>query len=263
MNSHQMLIAACGLVLTSFTSAAGHADPWEARASVYGYFPSTAGTSRFPTPAGDELEIDADELVERTDAAIMAAFELRRGRWGAFTDLIYLDARDSIEEASALGLGSVPLPPGVTADAALDVEAWIWTLAASMRVVSSEHTTLDIFAGARLLDVESSLRASLATPLGSVPLVSGSLARDSWNGIVGLKGRYSFGSHGQWFLPFELDVGAGDADLIAQAAAGFGYTAGQTEFFATYRYLGFDFGPEAAARDLDFRGPAVGVSYRF
>src|SRR5262245_59257 len=102
---------------------------WDVRAAVYGYFPNIGGTTRLAAPGGGEIDIDAQDLVRNTHAAFMSAVEAQKGRWGLFADAIYMDVGDEINGSTTLAKGAVPLPPGITADASLDVEANVLTVA--------------------------------------------------------------------------------------------------------------------------------------
>jgi hypothetical protein len=262
MKSSSLHSAVLGALLAGVGAGEASAEDWQFRASLYGYFPAIGGTTRFATPVSDidiDIDIDADNLIENTEFAAMGSFEAQRGRLGVFTDVIYMDVGDGINESTSLGRGTVPLPAGVTADASLDVQASAWTLGASLRAVSTSRTTLDVFAGARLLDAEGSL--SVALNIG--PRFSAAAERDAWDGIVGVKGQVNVGARGQWFIPYYLDVGAGDSDLTSQVATGIGYTAGRAQVFAAWRYLDYDFGSDASIRDLDFSGPALGIAFNF
>lgn len=260
------LCGACAL-LSNAAAAETADDEWRFRASVYGYFPDIGGSTRFPAPGGAEIDIEADDLVRNTELALMGSFEAQKGRWGAFTDIIYMDVGDSISEARSLAAGSVPLPPGLTANASLDVEAEVWTLAGNYRAFDTAAATADFFAGARLLSAKSELKWEFNTDFG--PFAgpgrrgAGEAERDSWDGVVGVKGQLRFGSHGQWFIPYYADVGAGDSDLTWQAVTGLGYGTRSVDIFATWRYLDYDFGPGAKIADLDFSGPAIGAAFRW
>ena len=258
MKSTALRIAILGALLSGLAAGKANAEDWEFRATVYGYFPSIGGTTRFPAPGAD-IDIDNDELIENTELAAMGSFEVQKDRFGAFTDVIYMDVGDSIEDSTTLGDGAIPLPPGVTADASLDIQASAWTIAASYRVVASAHTTLDVFAGARLLDAEADLDVSLNVG----QQIAGSAARDAWDGIIGVKGRVNFGVDGRWFIPYYLDGGTGDSDLTSQIAAGVGYSWSRTQLFAAWRYLDYDFAAGASLQDLDFGGPAIGITFTF
>jgi hypothetical protein len=259
MKTRVLVISLLGALLPGLaTGAEARAENWQFRATLYGYFPSIEGTTRFATPASD-IDIVADDLIENTEFAAMGSFEVQKGRFGGFTDVIYMDVGDSIDDATSLGQGSIPLPPGVTADASLDVRAWAWTIAGSYRVVSTDRTTLDLFAGTRLLDAE----ADLALALSAGPQVAGQASRDNWDGIVGVKGRLLFGDEGRWFVPYYLDIGTGDSDVTSQLATGLGYSFGRAEVFGAWRYLEYELGADAGMKDLEFSGPAIGLSWRF
>jgi hypothetical protein len=239
------------------------AKKWEVRAAVYGYLPDIGGHTRFAAPGGGEIDIQSDDLVRNTELAGMVAIEAQKGRIGIFADEIYMDVGDGIANSPTLGNGLVPLPPGVTADAALDIEASVFTVAANLRVVDTERNTFDAFAGARMLWAEGTLDATLRSPLGPIVSIASTVGDDGVDAIVGVKGRVSLGETGRWFLPYYVDVGAGDADRTSQAAVGIGRTLRFGEVFGTYRYLDYDFKDESLLSDLDLSGPAIGISYRF
>jgi hypothetical protein len=197
----------------------------------------------------------------------MGALEAQKGRFGGFVDLIYMNVGDSIHDSPTIGAGSAPLPPGITADAKLDVEATVLSVGASYRVVAGEGATLDMFAGARLLDAKTTLHWAFSAPFGPFtgPAQAGKagVSGDGWDGIAGAKGRFSFGNGRNWFVPFYADVGAGDSDLTWQAGAGLGYRFDQLELIGTWRYLRYEFDAGSRLESLDLEGPAIGVSYRW
>jgi hypothetical protein len=197
----------------------------------------------------------------------MGSFAAQKDRFGFFTDVIYLDVGDSIAGSRSIGAGSVPLPPDVTTDGSFDIKGWVWTLAASYRAMSTPDATVDVFTGARLLDVEGALSWRFSEPFGPFagPFQAGSseVERHSWDGIVGAKGRVNFGRGSRWFVPYYADIGTGNADLTWQASTGIGYAADWGDVFATWRYLRYDFGDDRTFEDLDFNGPAVGVAFHF
>src|SRR5262249_14671785 len=105
---------------------------WQLRATAYGYFPDTAGTTSLP--GATNIDVDARDILERTDAALMSAFEARKGRFGSFTDVIAVDLSSSVSGRREIGLiGGFVLPPGVSADASLDVKMRAATFAAEYR----------------------------------------------------------------------------------------------------------------------------------
>jgi hypothetical protein len=262
--SLKQLIAAALLPSVSLAQAPSDRDEgWDVRAAVYGFFPSIGGTTRYAAPGGGEIDIDADDLVRNAELAGMAAVEAQKRRWGLFADAIYMDVGDDLSGSTTLAQGNAPLPPGITGDASLDVEATVFTIAANLRLVDGERSTLDTFFGVRQLWAEGTLDATLLSPIGPIAAASSTRDGDSVDGLVGIKGKLAFGDRNQWFVPFYVDVGAGDADRTSQAATGIGYTTRWGEVFATYRYLDYDMESDRSIADIDFRGPAIGVAYRF
>jgi hypothetical protein len=242
-------------------------DDWQFRVLGYAYVPDIGGTAFVPAGDAADIEIAANDLVDNTHAAGMAAFEAQKGRFGAFVDLIYMNAGDSIHDSPTIGAGSLPLPPGITADAKLDVEATVFTIGASYRAVATGAVTLDVFAGARQLDATTTLHWSFSAPFGPFagPAQSGkaSVSGDGWDGIAGIKGELAFGDERRWFVPFYADAGSGDSDLTWQAATGLGYRFDRFEVIGTWRYLRYEFDAGSRLEDLDLNGPAIGVSVRW
>jgi hypothetical protein len=270
-----MKLAALGATVllgsSLYPAAAGAeapSDEWDFNATLYAFYSSIGGTTAFPAGAGSELNISQDDLIDHLKFTGMAAFEAQKGRWGGFTDLIYLNVGESKNNTTTLAIGGgTPLPPGITADLSLDVKAWVWTLAGTYRVISSNEANLDFIAGARLLDIEGTLDYAFSTGFG--PFVgpgqqgSGEAKLENWDGIVGIKGQLNFGASDDWFARYYLDVGTGESDLTWQGIAGVGYAFGWGEVVAAWRYLDYEFKSGEKMESLDFNGPALGVSFRW
>lgn len=278
VQSSTYLAAALLLALGSLAAPRAHAadepakaasarDDWQFRASVYAYVPEISGDLQVATPAGSTFEIGANDLIKNAHSASMFNLQAQKGRLGLFTDVVYMNIGDSMEAASTLGNGSIPLPPGVSADASLDIEATVLTLGASWRLRQTRRDEFDLLAGARMLDAEGEFEWQLNSPAGPLPPPAGHFegraGKRSWDGIVGFKGRHSFGSRDQWFIPYYVDVGAGAADFTWQAAAGIGYSARWGETFLTWRHLSYEFGTGRAIESLQTSGPALGVAFRW
>jgi len=266
----QAVLAAAVLAGLAATVPARADEPdgdWRFRAIGYAYVPDITGTARIPAGDSADIAISAQDLIDNTHAAGMAAVEAQKGRFGGFVDLIYMNVGDSIHDSPTIGAGSLPLPPGITADAKLDVEATVITVGAGYRPIASEAATFDVFAGARHLDATTTLHWSFSAPFGPFvgPAQAGksSVSGDGWDGIAGAKGQLNFGDERRWFVPFYADVGTGDSDLTWQAATGLGYRFGQFEVIGTWRYLRYEFDADSRLEDLDLNGPAIGLSYRW
>lgn len=241
-------------------------DNWQFRATMYGYLPKLSGSTTFPG-AGSSIDVNADKIISNLKFAFMGALEAQKGRWGAFTDVMYLNVGGSKSGTRDLAIGGVQLPIGTTANASLDIKGWVWTLAGNYRVMSAPEASADVFAGARLLDLTENLGWQFSADVG--PFVgpgrqgSSQAKLDNWDGIVGVKGRVNLGTGREWFVPYYVDVGTGDSRLTWQGIAGVGYAFSWGEVVAAWRYLDYNFKSGKAIESLNLNGPAVAIAFRW
>lgn len=267
MNRATSLAAAlCITALLPAAAAAQTADAWEFRAAIYGYFPTMSGTTTFPPTGGSSsASVDIDTILDNLKFTFMGQIEARKGVLGVFTDVIYLDLGNSRSGSRDLTIGSRALPAGVSADLEFDLKGWLWTLAGTYRAVSKPHYTLDLLAGARMLDLEQTLGWQLAGSIGSVPVLDRSGGRKTeltnWDAIVGVKGRASFGEQGRWFVPYYLDIGTGESKFTWQTTVGVGYSFDWGSLVAAWRYVGYDMKSGKDIEELSFNGPGIAVVF--
>lgn len=240
-------------------------DDWKFRATIYGWFPNMDAKASFPTPQGS-LVVDAGNILDSLQFAAMGTLEVRKGRWGAFTDLIYSDLSDSKTGARAFTVGAVNVPGNAILSADLSMKAWIWTLAGGYAVVQDPTHELNVFAGFRYLDVSNDLNWAFTGNVGPIPVPgrAGVASADatSWDGIVGVHGAAKLGGSG-WYMPYYLDVGTGQSQLTWQALLGLGYEFKWGNAIAAYRYLDYDLSSGKPMADLSMYGPLLGVTFRF
>ena len=103
---------------------------WRFGASLYGYLPSVSGTSSAPADSGgNRINVDLAEILD-LEFTVMGSFDAHNGRWGAFTDLVYLDF--GVEaEIRDFTIGKIGIPANTTADLDFEFKGLVWTLAAS------------------------------------------------------------------------------------------------------------------------------------
>lgn len=247
---------------------AQYSENWQFRATIYGYFPELSATTAFPAAiGGSNISVDADTILDNLDFVFFGAFEAQKGHWGFFTDFMYLDLSGSKGGTRDFSVGNTQIPGNVTADLSLDFKGWVWTLAGSYRAVSAREATLDVFAGARGLSVETKLGYQLSGDVGSLvgPGRQGSstVEVENWDAIIGAKGRLNFGPQREWFIPYYIDVGTGDSDLTWQAMAGIGYAFSWGDIVAAWRYLDYDLSSGHPTQSLELSGPAIAVAFRW
>jgi hypothetical protein len=208
------------------TQAQTPPDQWQFSAILYGYFPTLKGSATFPSGTPVDITVDPRQILNSLNIAGMGAFELRRGAWGLFTDIMYLHATASKSATRDFSIGDVMIPAAVTANIGLDVKSTIWTLAGSYRAIADPGLTADIVLGARDLDLEQHVTWQFSANVG--PFVgpgrqgSGNFNPNNFDAIVGFKGRAMFGTEHAWFVPYYLDLGGGNSDYTWQGILGVG-----------------------------------------
>jgi len=255
------------VLLSSTAGAQVRPDDWQFRALIYAYLPTISGSTTFPAGSGSNVNADSDKILDSLKFAFMGTLEAQKGRWGAFTDVMYLNVSGSKSGTRDLTIGGVELPAGVSSNASLDIKATVWTLAANYRVLAAPDAAYDVFAGARLVDVTEKLGWEFSANVGPVvgPGQTGSSQTklDNWDAIVGLKGRFNFGQNREWFIPYYVDIGTGNSNFTWQAVAGIGYAFRWGEVVAAWRYLDYDVKSGTRIESLNLNGPAIGVAFRW
>src|SRR6185295_689688 len=113
--------------------------PWRFGASLYLYVPSVSGKTRVPADdSGTTLNFD---VLEHLKFTFMGSLDAHNGRWGAFTDFIYLDFADSRHQTRKFTIGDAGLPAGTTADIDWKLKGTAWTVGGQYRIVSGTTVT--------------------------------------------------------------------------------------------------------------------------
>ena len=241
-------------------------DSWKLGLSIYGWFPDISGKTSFPDGSGGDFTIPIDNILDNLDFTFQGTVDARKGQWGLFSDVIYLDLgnKKTISDEGTVG---DDWPYDVSATARFDMKSWIWTTAGYFRAVNKPDMSFDFLAGARYLDMSQSLKLSFSGNIGDQPLPGRDgkvkVGADNWDAIIGLRGRYGFGQDYRWFMPYYLDVGTGDSDFTWQAAAGLGYVFNWGELVGVWRYLSYDLKSGGTVSDMNMSGPAVGAIFRW
>jgi hypothetical protein len=242
-------------------------DSWEFGASVYGWFPDISGQTSFPNGSGGEFVIPVGDILDNLQFTLQGSFDARKGHWGLFTDVIYMNLgnEDSVIHDGIIG-GS-DLPYELSADVNFDMKSLIWTTAAYYRVIDQPEKSFDFLAGLRYIDIEQQLDWAFSGDIGQLPLPgregSAEVGANYWDAIIGVRGRFAFGGNNAWFIPYYLDVGTGDSDITWQAMTGIGYAFGWGEVAVAWRYLSYDLPSDKRIADMEFNGPAAGLVFRW
>jgi hypothetical protein len=262
------LVASAALIASDVAAQGNNAagGDWEFSVGIYGWFPDLKGTTGFPTD-DNGFEVPIDDIVDKLDFTLQGNFDARRGKWGLFTDLIYLDLGDQQTFTNENTVSDLEIPVDSSLGVGVDVKNLVWTTLGYYRIGDAEQATLDLAAGVRYVDMEQSLGWTVDGNIGELPLPgeqgSARVSQDFLDFVVGFRGRVNFGSNLQWFLPYYGDIGTGDSDLTWQGALGIGYAFGWGDVAAVYRHLDYDLPSSAAIQDLQMSGPAIGVAFHW
>jgi hypothetical protein len=250
------------------TQAAWGTGKWQFSATLYAYLPTIDGSLTIPPdPSTPSINVDAGTIIDNLKFTFMGTFDAHNGRWGVFTDLLYLDVGGDTSKTRDLTIAGGRLPASATADLSLDLKGTVWTIAGEYRVVSDPAWTMDVLAGARLFNVKPTIGWSLNGDLGPLVLPGRSGSKEesvgNWDGIVGVKGAYRFGQNREWYVPYYVDVGTGQSDLTWQGMIGLGYSFKWGDLLAAWRYLDYNFKSGEAINDMNFNGPMFGVAFHW
>ena len=263
-------VAGClfALGLMGLTPVAAHAqsapDKWQWELGIYGWFPAIGGSTSFPSGAsGPSIDVSASDVIDALKMTFMGQIEARKGQWGVWSDLVYADLGGSKDGTRDFTVDGHPV--SASANLGLDVKSTVWTLAGLYNLSSTPENTTDLLFGTRMLNMKQTLNWSLASSIPELPTRSGEASVDGtdWDAIVGLKGRYYLGAERKWFLPYYVDVGAGQSKLTWQVNAGVGYKFDWGSVFATWRYLDYQFKSGNALESMNMNGGLIGVAFQF
>ena len=229
------------------TQDSGNSDDWQFSGLVYLWGASIGGQSA----DGGDIDASFSDLLENLHFGFMAGFGAKKGKWGFMTDALFMDVEYNPNKPL---FGNAVLRD-------LRVRSWVVTPQVTYRVVQSDRWDLDLLAGARYLYLKTDLLRNNALGNPVLKTDSGSV----WDGIVGTRGKMKFDQN--WYLPFHIDVGAGDTKLTWQGFAGVGYNFGTWDLVAGYRYLEWDFNDDDTGggtfNDLNMSGPMLGAKFMF
>lgn len=251
----------CGSAHAASTTSDDPAISWWFRGSLYAYGPAVRGTLSFPSAT--TISVGAEDILRHTSGAFMGAFEVRRGRFGAFVDGIASNLSASRSGLTRLSLGNgLDFPPSVNANVSLHAQLRALTLAGEYLAVDTTAVGVQVFAGARLFDMPAQFAYAFNTDFGpfrgAARQGGRATALRNWDGVLGAKTQFPLRRN--WQGIGYADIGTGDSALTLQALAGFGRSARRVGLFAGWRHVSYRFRDSAKIDTLDFDGPFLGAT---
>jgi hypothetical protein len=199
-----------------------------------------------------EVEVDQSfaDIFETLEFGAMAVTEIRYGRFGFFTDLMYAKTSDA-----------AGTPAGILAeDVELESETLTFTAMGEYRVVDNPRGSFDVMAGGRLWSVDNEISFSGGV-LDGVSADDG----DTWiDPMIGARGRLNVTPKvfvNGWAMAGGFGV---SSDFAWDLMAGVGYQFNDTFSTAVgYRALGVDYENDGFVFDMVQHGPILGLIVRF
>jgi hypothetical protein len=235
-------------------------DDWQFEFTLYGWLPSVDTTLKYDVPPseGDEVTVDASDILDAIDLVFMGIFEARHKKLSLAADVVYLDVSNT--KNTDIIVGPDPGQP-LNVNAGLGLTAWTATGSAGYDVVQTNKFLTAIIGGVRYLSLSTDVDITIngAPPANPPPgYLSGS--KDFWDAIVGVKGGYKLGKH--WYVPYYADIGAGESQLTWQVYTGIGYQFSWGDLKLAYRHLEYD-QDDKLLQELKLSGPQLGIGFKF
>ncbi len=226
------------------------ASDWTFSIAPYLWLAGISGTVTGPLGNSATASASIGDVLSHLEGGLMLLGEVRyKERWGIFADFDYARL-----DASGEGFSPVLGQPSV------GMREYLGTMTGEYRFIDTDSFKIDGMAGFRVMSINSSLSFSG----GLLPPRSDNGVATWVDPLVGIKGRYDFGTSGIFANAYG-DLGGGpNGDLTWQLYGGLGYSFNQTiAAFAGYRYLSMQHQVGNLNYNIDQQGPLIGVDFRF
>lgn len=241
------LVPAIGISLTCAGPLVAQSTDWAYAASVYLFAPETevgAGT-----PFGDvEGTLSFSDALDNLDFAFMGAFEASNGQLSFGLDYMLNDLsfENSTQGPAFSGLDT-------------DFKTRILTAYAAYRVYDTQVSQVDLAAGFRWFDAESTFTLSP----GNQPGGSSKIEDDWIDPIIGARARFQVSD--RWAATIFGDYGGFSSDSETwQVLLTADYTLNDKwDLRFGYRYLSVEHDIDGNDFSFDQSGPIFGATYRF
>lgn len=227
------------------TQASGNGDSWKYIGKIYLWGAGIKGT----TQGGGDIDVSFSDILDSLDFALMGGLEARKSKLSLVADFLHLNLGQN-------GGASLPVS-GVPVNTNLDIKGNVVNLLAGYNLSNTPKALTDVFVGARYLDLDTTITASLPGRPGSSFSDSGSV----WDGVVGIRGELNLNE--SWYIPYYVDVGTGASDLTWQALAGIGYKLTRWDLTLAYRHIEWEFESDRRINDINFSGPGFLAKFHF
>lgn len=261
-------LLAAALVATWLPAQTAQPDQWDGNwhytISPYAWLPGIDATLRFQIAGSPVSNQSTGDIWDNLGGAFELMGSARKGRWGVYADLDWVDFSDMEGRATTVGRAGVPLQFQDR-----------WDMQGAMANVDGIYTLAhgragyaDLLFGARFVWIEGSIDWNFAAGGNSSNVDfarSGSRSRraDFVNPMIGLRGRW-IPFHGRFFVPYHLDYGAAGSTSSAQASIGAGLAFDWGDVALTWRQVRLSRDDDSSVlKKITLSGPSLRLAWHF
>jgi len=138
-----------------------HAEEgWTFSLTPYLWLPNINGSLKYAIPPGGgarpEVDTGPNNYLENLSFALMLAGEARKGKWSAFTDLIYLDFDSEKSAVKAVNFGGDRVSTSLGGSTRSSLTGVAWTFGGGYTAVEGPKHRLDLLGGLRYFGLKAS-----------------------------------------------------------------------------------------------------------
>ena len=142
--STSMMLLMVLIPLLSSAAAEAENDEWKFKANVYVWLPSLEGETTFKGPDSPDGSVDIEKILDSIETAFMGGIAAEKGRWGVFSDYIYLDLSNTEANNRSLSFGNSDIPADVSYKTTLGITGWVWGTAGTYSVVDNSWYSMSV-----------------------------------------------------------------------------------------------------------------------
>jgi hypothetical protein len=236
---------------------------WHYTISPYAWLPGINATLRFQVANSAVQSQSTGDIWDNLGGAFELMGLARKGRWGVYADLDWVDFSDMEGRATTTGRAGVPIQFGDRWDmqGAMANVAGIYTLA------HGRSGYADLLFGARYVWIEGSVDWNFAAGGGNTIDFArgGSRSRRAHfvNPVIGVRGRW-IPFHGRFFVPYHVDYGAAGSTSSAQASVGAGLAFNWGDVALTWRHVWLSQHADSSVlKQITLSGPSLRLAWHF
>ena len=223
---------------------------WSFSVAPYVWGASLEGTIATLPPL-PPVDVDASfiDIINKANLGFMGVAELRKGRFGIITDIVWL----------SLSAKTTAIPAPFTRNVKANFDQLVATLAGAYRLVDKDKSWLDLVLGVRGWYVDQSIN------VGPGVLLSGNkvTTTEGWVDVIG--GLRTQTHLGKGFYASTLTLAGGGSSKAALDLMGNINYAFTDQFSAEagYRYVKVNYEKAGFEWDVEYHGPIIGGRYEF